>query len=94
MLLDLVAQGDIQELEICKCSTLIIHLLCKRHIHPFQTKTNKQTNNIKKKNPQRTSRNTWPLLWHLKEDKNDGKEYGEYKTPQCMFVPRPGLFFY
>ena len=49
MLLDLVAQGDIQELKICKCSTLIIHLLCKRHIHHFQTKTNKQTNNIKKK---------------------------------------------
>ena len=32
MLLDLVAQGDIQELEIHKCSTLIIHLLFANNI--------------------------------------------------------------
>ena len=47
MLLDLVAQGDIQELEIRKCSTPIIHLPFANNILIiFKLK---QTNNIKKK---------------------------------------------
>ena len=51
MLLDLVAQGDIQELEIRKCSTLIIHLLFANNILIiFKLKqTNKQII-LKKKN--------------------------------------------
>ena len=52
MLLDLVAQGDIQELEIRKCSTLIIHLLFANNILIiFKLKqTNKQII-LKKKFP-------------------------------------------
>ena len=51
MLLDLVAQGDIQELEIRKCSTLIIHLLFANNILIiFKLKqTNKQIIFKKKK---------------------------------------------
>ena len=53
MLLDLVAQGDIQELEIRKCSTLIIHLLFANNILIiFKLKqTNKQIILKKKKFP-------------------------------------------
>ena len=52
MLLDLVAQGDIQELEIRKCSTLIIHLLFANNILIIfkLKKTNKQII-LKKKFP-------------------------------------------